>query len=56
MLLLTPSACCLALMRRVTSGCSARAPVASVSEASEATTDLMGNYPPGYVIHLPRFC
>jgi len=39
MLLLTPPACCLALMRRVTSGCSARAPVASVSEASEATIE-----------------
>jgi len=38
-LLLTPPACCLALMRRVTSGCSARAPVASVSEASEATVE-----------------
>jgi len=45
MLLLTPPACCLALMRRVTSGCSARAPVASVSEASEATVEYKNMLP-----------
>jgi len=45
MSLLTPPACCLALMRRVTSGCSARAPVASVSEASEATVEYKNMLP-----------